>query len=441
MFINWNWQEEYKKKLTTPDEAVKIIKDGDRVVIGQAAAMPGALDNAFAKRKELKGVTAITALALRPIPFMSPKTDEYVGHIDTLGYFMGPQDNAYDAAHGGVSSVNFNLLDKWVPEIAKPNVLLLEVTPPDAHGYFNVGNVNACMLTQYREYNPVIVVQVNKNVPFQYGENVFIHVSEVEAIVEFDEPMPQLPFAPATDLENKIASHIVDLIPDGACLQIGLGGIGNAVGYSLEHKKDLGVWTEMATDSMIHLAKKGVINGSKMTTYPGKFVAAMGLGSQEMYDFMNHNPFIYALPLYKITGEQYIAQNDNFVSINNCLSTDLTGQICSETIGHKRVSTTGGQQGFVRGAIRSTGGKSFILLASTAKDKDGNLLSRISLNLAPGTIVSTPRSDVQYIGTEWGCVNVFGLPPAERAKKIITIAHPDFREQLTEEAKKAGILK
>lgn len=435
--MNWNWEKTYSEKLSTPEEAVKTIRSGDRVVIGQAAAMPEALNNALAARKdELNDVTLISALALRPTPSMRP---EFKNNMETLSYFMGPQERGLDKAVGGCVSVNFNHLDLWVERIARPNVLLLEVTPPDGSGYFNVGNVNCCMMEDYRRTNPKIIVQVNKNVPFIYSDFGFLHVDEVEAIVEFDSPMPQLPNAPATDVDKQIASHIVDLIPDGACLQIGLGGIGNAVGYSLEHKKDLGIHTEMATDSMVYLAKKGAVNCSKKNYYPGKFVASMGLGSQEMYDFMDHNPFVYATSLSKIAREEYVAMNDNFISINNCLSIDLTGQVCSETIGHGRVSTTGGQQGFVRGAIRSKNGKSFILLASTAETKEGRV-SRISASLPAGTIVTTPRSDVQYIGTEYGCVNVFGLPPNKRAELLISIAHPDFRDQLKHEAKQAGVL-
>lgn len=435
--MNWNWEQTYSAKLTTPEKAVQIIQDGDRVVAGQAAAMPEALNNALAARKDqLHNVTLITALALRPMPAMRP---DFKGHIDTLSYFMGPQERMLDKAVGGAVSVNFNHLDLWMEHVGRPNVLMLEVTPPDASGYFNVGNVNCCMMEDYLRTNPKIIVQVNKHVPFVYSDFGFIHVDDVEAIVEFDSPMPELPNAPPTEVDKQIASHIIDMIPDGSCLQIGLGGIGNAVGYSLEHKKDLGIHTEMATDSMIYLAKKGAVNCSKKNYYPGKFVASMGLGSQEMYDFMDHNPFVYATSLSKISREEYVAMNDNFVSINNCLSVDLTGQVCSETIGHGRMSTTGGQQGFVRGAIRSKGGKSFILLASTAETKAGKV-SRINASLPLGTVVTTPRSDVQYIGTEYGCVNIFGQPPSKRAELLISIAHPDFREQLRDEAKQAGIL-
>jgi 4-hydroxybutyrate CoA-transferase len=435
--LNWNWEKTYSEKRTTPEKAVEIIKSGDRVVAGQSAAMPEALNNALAARKEqLTGVTLITALALRPMAAMRP---ECKPHIETLSFFMGPQERMLDKAVGGAVSVNFHQLDLWMERVGRPDVLMLEVTPPDKAGYFNVGNVNCCVMEDYLRSKPKIIVQVNKHVPFIYSDFGFLHVDDVEAIIEHDAPMPELPNSPPTEIDKQIASHIIDRIPDGACLQIGLGGIGNAVGYSLDNKKDLGIHTEMATDSMIYLAKKGAINCSKKNYYPGKFVAAMGLGSQEMYDFMDHNPFVYATTLSRVSREEYVAMNDNFISINNCLSVDLTGQVCSETIGHSRVSTTGGQQGFVRGAIRSKGGKSFILLASTAETKTGKV-SRISAALPAGTVVTTPRSDVQYIGTEFGCVDLFGKPPCERAKLLIGIAHPDFREQLTQEAKQAGIL-
>ena len=433
-----DWQKTYSKKLTSPEEAVSIVKNGDRVYGGQAAAIPGALVSALAARaKDLRGVTFITALSLRPNAVMKP---EHQGNISTLSYFMGPQERALDSAVGGAASVNFNHLDFWIREIARPDIAFLEVTPPDEYGFFNLGNVNTCMIEDIMQVNPKIIVQVNKHVPYVYASHAFMHINDVAAIVEYDEPMPVLPNTKPTDIERTIAEHIIDMIPNGACIQIGLGGIGNAVGYSLEHKKDLGAHTEMSTDSMIYLAKKGVINCSKKNFLKGKFVAAMNLGSQEMYDFINRNPLFYSMALSRVTNEFYVAQNDNMISINNALAVDLTGQVCAETLGHARMSTTGGQLGFVRGAVRSKGGKSFILLSSTAETKNGKV-SRINVSLNPGMIVTTPRSDVQYVGTEYGCVNLFGQPPDKRAKLMISIAHPDFREQLSEEARKYGLLK
>lgn len=237
-----------------------------------------------------------------------------------------------------------------------------------------------------------------------------------------------------------IADHVIDLIADGSCIQIGVGGTANAVSYRLETKKDLGVHTEMITESMIHLARKGVINGSRKNIHKNKITSGLMLGSQDMYDFCDRNTMIHLGRLSQLLKPHIIAANDNFVSLNNTLQVDLTGQACSESLGFDQLSSTGGQLDFVRGARLSKNGKSILMLPSTFKDAEGNLKSRISAELIPGGVVTTPRTDIQYVATEYGCVNLWGKSVNERAKMLISIAHPDYRADLTARAKKERIM-
>jgi len=275
------------------------------------------------------------------------------------------------------------------------------------------------------------IVQVNKFQPKVKGVKHRIHVSEVDCICEYDHELPVLPQPPITDVDRKIADLLLPLIPDGATIQVGLGGLANAVGYGLESKKNLSVHTEMFTDSMVYLAKKGVING--------KILAAFGLGSTELYEFVGEGKVELA-PISYVNNPFEIGKNKDFISINACLMVDLTGQVCSESLGHFQYSSTGGQLDYVRGASVSEGGKSFICLSSTVKNKDGSKKSTISVNLPEGEIVTTPRTDVMYVVTEYGIADLYNKPLKDRVQAMIQIAHPDFRDGLMAEAKAAGLL-
>jgi 4-hydroxybutyrate CoA-transferase len=240
-----------------------------------------------------------------------------------------------------------------------------------------------------------VIIQVNREVPYVYGtKEAFLNVADVDYICEQDHKIPELPSIPLTDMEKTIAHNIIPYIEDGSTIQIGVGGLGNAVGFYLENHKNLGIHTEMFVDSMVALAEKGIVNGSKKTLHPGEITISFGIGSKKLYDFMNKNKVLKAYALSYINNENVIGSNDKFVAINNALMCDLTGQVCSESIGFHQFSATGGQLNFVRGARLSKGGKSFLTLESTAKKQDGTVLSRITAALPPGAVVTTPRSDV-----------------------------------------------
>jgi 4-hydroxybutyrate CoA-transferase len=356
-------------------------------------------------------------------------------------YYSGPQERAARLMGVGTyAPVHFSQLDEYFRTGFPCNVVVFSVSPPDDAGWCNLGTVNPAIAYDLLQPNPRIILQINEQVPYIYGEDNFIHISWADMLIELNEPPGYLPQAPATDVDNKIADHIIDLIPDGACIQIGVGTTANAVSYKLEGKKDLGVHTEMITESMIYLAQKGVINGSKKQIHKHQITSGLMLGSQAMYDFCDRNPMIHLGRLSQMLKPHMIAANDNFISLNNTLQVDLTGQACSESLGFDQVSSTGGQLDFVRNARYSKNGKSILMLPSTFKDAEGNTQSRITTTLLPGAVVTTPRSDIQYVATEYGCVYLWGKSANERAKLLISIAHPDFRSDLTALAKKEHLM-
>jgi 4-hydroxybutyrate CoA-transferase len=321
------------------------------------------------------------------------------------------------------------------------DVTMLEVTPPDERGYMNL---RPCGVV-YGRYAigkcKKVIVQVNSKVPWIHGIDNLVHVDEVDIIVEADHDLVPVPEIKITDVEKKIGENIAQHIPDGATIQLGIGGIPNAVAYFLHEKKDLGVHAEILSDAIAELAELGVITGRKKTLYPGKIVVGgLIIGTKRLLDFVDNNPAVLSMPIAMANHIDVIKQNDNLCSINAGLTVDLTGQVASETIGHTPYSATGGQLDFVRGAAASKGGKSFIALKATSTKKDGTLTSRIVLNLTPGTVVTTPRSDVMYIVTEFGVADLYMRSVPDRVKAMISIAHPDFREELEKQAYEVGLL-
>lgn len=433
-----DWKQQYASKVVTMEQAVKSIENGDRVFIGGSAAIAANFANKLiARKEELKDVSFNATLSLRPINYDEGMKD----HIMLETYYGGPLERkARLMGVGTYAPVHFSQLDTYFAHAYKITVAVFDVTPPDEHGYCNMSAVNPAIGYDVLQTNPRIILQINENIPYVFGEDNMIHISRADMLLEDDQPLGQLAQAPTSDIDDKIADHVIDLIPDGACIQVGVGGTANAVSYRLESKKDLGVHTEMITESMVHLARIGVINGSRKQIHKGKITTAMGLGSQDMYNFMNRNPAIHIARLSTLLKLEMIAANDNFVSLNNTLSVDLTGQACSESIGFDQVSSTGGQLDFVRGSLYSKNGKSILMLPSTYVDKQGVTRSRITVELLPGGVVTTPRSDIQYVATEYGCVNLWGKSVNRRAKDLIGISHPDFRADLAARAKKERII-
>jgi acyl-CoA hydrolase len=426
------WQKVYQSKLISVEEAAKKIESGDRIWFPPCSAAPIQMMEALADRvDELEGVHVVSGLALFPFKFMqSPK---YIGRINVHTVFYGPYERAFfKVGNIKINSVHFSKTGWAVQNYYKVNVMMADVSPPDDEGYMYYGSMGVAINGAAEAVAKKIIVQVNKHQPRVKGVEHRIHVNDVHYICEFDHPLPPLPQDAPTDIDNKIADFIVPQIPDGATIQIGLGSLSDAVGHKLEHKKNLSVHTEMFTNSMLELVKKGVITG--------KMVAGFGLGSNELYEFIGQGR-VELKPL-RITNDPYeIAKCDKLMSVNVTLMVDLTGQACSESVGFFQYSATGGQSDFARGAALSKGGKGFLCVPSTVKTKDGKVQSTIMTVLPPGAVVTTQRSDVMYIVTEYGIADVFRKPIVDRVNALIAIAHPDFRDQLRKEAIDAGLIK
>ncbi|MFN3695391.1 MAG: acetyl-CoA hydrolase/transferase family protein [Ignavibacterium sp.] len=318
----------------------------------------------------------------------------------------------------------------------KSDVALLNVSPPDEHGFCSYG-VDVGTIKTPAEKSKLIIAQINKYQPRALGDS-FIHINKINYIVEYDEPIHELPQidpnATKDELEvfDKIGSYIADLVEDGSTLQMGIGAIPDSVMRYLHGKKDLGIHTEMFSDGIIELVEQGIINGEKKTLHPGKIIAGFVLGTRKVYDFIDNNPIIEFHPQEYVNDPFIIAKNNKMVAINSAIEVDLTGQVCSDSIGTKFYSGIGGQVDFIRGAARSEGGKPIIALPSSTKNAT---ISRIVPTLKPGAGVVTSRGDVHYVVTEYGVAELFGKSIQERAKALINIAHPNFRDELTKYAK------
>lgn len=431
-----DWQSEYNSKIISIEEAIQQVKPNDRVFYSPGVSAPKDLINALSKRlPELGQITFISAVMLDRYDYIT--NPEYKPYFKHESMFIGPVERMLDSSNLisypiHLSEFNYGMVHHWKPDIA-----LCEVSAPDEYGYMCGGPHGGCTIDITKKVVPNIIVQVNNKCPYIYGDRNLIHVSEVNAIVEQDHEIAQLQDAPITDVERKIAGYIAERIEDGTTIQVGMGGLANAVMYLLEDKKDLGIHSEMLTNAMVALAKKGVINGSEKEIHRGKIVCAMTQGTTELYEFMNRNPQIYQAPITYTNDIDVIRQHDKFTSINNALMVDLTGQVGAESIGFTQYSSMGGQANFVRGVALCKRGQSFIALPSTYT-QHGTLKSRIVLDFPPGQVVNTPRADVEYLVTEYGIAELKNKSIPDRVKAMINIAHPQFRDELLVDAKKAG---
>ena len=436
--------EEYNQKLVSADEAVKVVKSGDWVDYGWCNGTPDALDKALAKRTdELNDIKLRGGILLKPLAVFDR---EDVGeHFTWNSWHMGGIERKLIARGCSFyAPIRYSELPRYYRDgAAKVNVAMFQVAPMDAHGYFNFGP-NASHLGAVCEVADVIIVEVNENMPRCLGgTEVGVHISKVNYIVEgSNPPIGELGGGgAATEVDKKVAQLIVDQIPNGACLQLGIGGMPNAVGSLIAESdlKDLGVHTEMYVDAFVDIAKAGKITGAHKAIDRYRQVYGFGAGTKKMYDYMDENPELMSAPVAYTNDIRSISALDNFISINNCVDLDLFGQISSETSGTKHISGAGGQLDFVLGAYLSNGGKSFICCSSTFTDKQGVMHSRIRPTLAEGSIVTDTRANTHFIVTEYGMVNVKGLSSWEKAEAIISIAHPDFRDELIKEADKMHI--
>ena len=433
----------YQSKLTTAEEAVKVIKSGDWVDYGFCNTHPHVLDEALARRApELEDVKVRGGIALwKPAIF---DIEEPAKHIIYNSHHTGGFERKHiDTGACFYEPMRYSELPRYYYDhINPPDVALIQVGPMDKHGYFNFG-VSASHMKAICDTAKILIVEVNQNMPRclgGFGESV--HITDVDMIVEGrNDPMGQMLSAPPTEIDKAVAKQVVERIPNGACLQLGIGGMPNAVGMLLceSDLKDMSVHTEMYVEAFVDLSLCGKISGANKSIDHGRQTYSFAAGSQRVYDFLDDNRMCMAAPVSYVNDIRTIASIDNFMSINNAVDIDLYGQVSSETSGIRHISGAGGQQDFVLGAYLSNGGKSFICLSSTFKKKDGTLASRIRPTLAESSIVTDTRVNTMYVVTEYGCVNLKGLSSWERAEALISIAHPDFREELIQAAQKQKI--
>jgi butyryl-CoA:acetate CoA-transferase len=429
-------------KRISAEGAAALVKSGDWVDYGLCLGQPDQFDAALAARRpELRGVKIRACLSMKPRAVL--ECDPAGEHFLWFNWHFGGYDRRqHDAGRSNYIPMNFGEAPDYYRRFIDPiDVVCIKTAPMDEHGYFNFGAAVSYQKAMC-ERAKILVVEPSSSMPYVYGMQEGVHVDEVDFVIEGDAPaIPELANPPITDVDRKVAERIAAEIPDGACLQIGIGGMPNAVCASLKHAgvSDLGVHTEMLVDGMVDLWEAGLVTGANKTLNRFQMAYTFAAGSRRLYDFMHRNARAQSFPVDYTNLPANIQQNERVISINNTTQIDLQGQAASESAGHRHLTGTGGQLQFVRGAYASKGGKSFICLSSTY-DKQGEPASRVVSTLTPGNIVTTPRTDTMYVVTEYGMVNLKGKSVAERAKALISIAHPSFREQLEKEAREKNLL-
>jgi len=422
---------EYASKRCSPDQALELLRNGDTIIVPTGAGEPPSLLHALsARRTSFRDVRVAQILAMRKYAYFDCDTVDHVRHVAL--FFGGASRSAGQAGWADFIPAYFSELPGLIQrDLIPADVVFSMASPMDEHGNFALSLAADYTMAAIRKAR-VVVLEVNPNVPVAHGDCI-VHLSQVTAIVENDEPVIEVGLPAIGAVQQAIGKHVADMIEDGSTLQIGYGGIPDAVVQQLTSKRDLGVHTEMIGDGILKLVECGAVNNSRKTFMPGKMVATFALGSRKLYDFMHRNPMLEMHPV-SFTNDPYLAgQNDKLVAINASLQVDLLGQCGSESLAHLPYSGTGGQVDFVRAANRSNGGKAFIVLPSTAKE---GAISRIVPTLTPGTHVTTGKNDVNYVVTEYGVAQLRGKSARQRAEALIGIAHPDFRAELRVAAKR-----
>lgn len=439
-----NFIDEYKQKKVSADEAVKIIKSGDWVEYGFSVSTVDTLDKALAKRTdELRNVNLRGGI-LPKIPAVFEREDAGEHFTWNSWHFSGYERQLFNRGLAFYAPISYSELPRYCHNLDMPsNIVMFQAPPMDENGYFNFGP-SASHMAAVCERAEHIIVEVNKNMPYCIGgADAGIHISKVDFIVEGEHP-PVAAFGTgslASDVDQAIAKQILEHIPNGACLQLGIGSMPNALGSLIAHSdlKELGVHTEIYSDGFVDIAQTGKITGEHKTLDKGRQTFVFAAGTQKVYDYIHNNSEMLSASSSYVNDPRTIAQQDNLISINNCVDIDLYGQVSSESSGVKQITGAGGQLDFVLGSYFSKGGKSFICCSSTYTDREGRPHSRIRPALALGSAVTTPRACVQYLVTEQGLVNLKGLSTWQRAEAIVSIAHPSFRDDLIKEAEKMGI--
>jgi 4-hydroxybutyrate CoA-transferase len=415
-----------RHRLTTADRAVERVRSGDRVWVQQGAGAPASLLEALAARAgDVQGVEVCHMLTLGRLAHLEPGV---AGHLRHNALFIGENARAAIAAgRADYTPVSLGDIERLFDDELRIDVALVQTTPPDEHGFLSLGTGPDCTLTAARHARSVIV-EMNDRMPRALGDT-FLHVSQVDAMVEVSRRLPELDPPEPDPVQIRIAEHVAELVPDGATLQTGIGAIPNEVLARLGDRRDLGIHSELVGDGVVPLIEAGVITGARKTLHRGRVVAGIVLGSRVILDCVDDNPMFEFHPTSYVNDPFVIAQNDGMVAINSAIQVDLTGQVCADSIGLQPFSGVGGQLDFVRGAARSRGGQSIIALPSTA---NGGSVSRIVPTLDPGAGVVTTRADVHRVVTEYGVARLRGRTLRERAEALISIAHPRFRDELWE---------
>ncbi len=436
MNLPTNILRSYSSKVVSAEEAMSVIKSNDKIVVHSNAAMPYKLIDAMVERRnELENVQLIHALSIGKLSYLQPGMEKHFRHIAT---FMG------DEARKAVADGRADFIPIYLYEVPllftkgyiKPNVALLHLSPPDEHGFCSYG-VEVGITKNAAEKAELIIAQINNNMPRTLGDS-FIHINKIKYIVETDDPIAELPQGErniSPELEqvyDNIGMYIADLIEDESTLQLGIGIIPDAVLKFMKDKKDLGIHSEMFSDGIIALVEQGIITNQRKKLHQGKIIAGFVLGTKKIYNFINNNPMIEFHPQEYVNDPFVIAQNYKMVAINSAIEIDITGQVCSDSIGSQFYSGFGGQVDFIRGSARSEGGKPIIALPSTTKDFKH---SKIVSTLKPGAGVITNRADVHYIVTEYGVAQLYGKSIRERVYELVNIAHPAFRDDLLKYAR------
>ncbi len=426
-----SWIDNYRSKLVSADEAVRVIKSGDGVYIHPGVALPDKLVKAMIDRApELEDVLIYHILTIGNADYVKPGMENSFKHF---ALFTGANTReAVSAGRAEYTPVHLSEMPRLYRRgVLKVNVAMLHLSPPDEHGFCSLG-VDVETAKSAAESADTVIAQINPNMPRTLGD-CFIHVNKLKYCVEVEDELPEMPEISTSDIHDRIGMHIADMIEDGSTLQMGIGAIPDAVLKYLDGKKDLGVHTEMFSDGVIELIENGIINNEKKTLHQGKSVSTFVLGSKKLYSYIHNNPIFEFRPTEYVNDPFVIGQNNKMVAINSAIEVDLTGQVCSDSIGYNIYSGFGGQVDFIRGAARTEGGLPFIALPAAVKvDK----YSRIVPHLKEGAGVVTSRADVHYVVTEFGVAYLHGKGLRQRAKALIKIAHPKFRDELEAEARK-----
>lgn len=429
-----------KYKLTPPEEAVKLIHNHDRVYIGLVSNVTPVLSNAlWQRRNELNDITIISGLLLRSTPLYTEPAEHQ--SFKMLSLFLGPFERAAIkiGRPSAFTSLHLSQVDDWFHHIGKVTVAFISCSMPDANGNVSFGISGGSVNRFALDTADRVILELNPNMPFVYGQDTLYNINNADAIVLSSEPIPEMPDEEPDEITKKISEYIVPMIPDGATIQLGIGGLSSAIGSKLTSKNDLGIFSEMMCPSMVKLIQNGNVTNRYKGFMDGQSVYAFAAGNQSMYDFMDHNNTLYNAYFSFANDPRMIMKNKNMISINTAMAMNLYGETAADAIGYHQYSAIGGQLDYVRGAQWSDGGKSIIAMDSSYI-KNGKRYSKINFNFPEGTPISTPRSDIQYVVTEYGCINLKHLTMDDRVRAMISLAHPDFRDELTEKAHHVGLI-